>query len=847
MLFSGWPTLMFTVYLDRIWSMRDYHAAVTKCFKYVLLIAFISSFSEIAFGKGEAQKIFSVDHVTTNTIAEATYVFRQAESASFNIGEVRELADSAWGFPLEQAPNYGYTSDIYWFKFTLLAPSNTEAGRYYYKINYPVLDHVGFYVEIENHIEREFQTGDAVAYSSRPIESNSFVLPLDLVAGEKQTVYVRLQSKGTLQLPATLLSEQQYRSSTLLFYIGQGLYFGVVGIMLFYNLMLFFAFRAKEYLSYVFYGCSITLLQFTMHGLSFQYLWPNSPWWNNQAILVSIFLSCLSMLIFTYYFLSLRSHSINLARIFKFFCVLLGCTVFLSFFISYANAIKAGASMGFISLLLCVFAALKAWKDRDLAVKQYVLGWSMVILGGIGMGLVMFGLIPSNMITSNAWQLGTGLEIIILSFALAEKIKAVNQRIEMERKKRFEVEKLALESVKLKEQNIVIQKRTSELELAQAELTRAKEHAEAITDSKTRFLAAASHDLRQPLHALELYIGALATQNSESMRQHIYSQMGKSARELSDLLTSLFDISRFDSNAVAVNISAIHVNEIIEGLESEFSELSEKNRIPLRVRKSNAVVESDPILMHRIVRGLVSNALCHSKKGRVLVGFRSCGESIRCEVWDSGQGISEFEQGNIYEEFYQIENLQRDRQQGLGLGLALIKRMCLALDHPMGLCSVLGRGSVFWFEMKKATSSMVLPLPHNDRTELSPLQGLTVLCVDDESAITEGLDLLLKGWGCVTILADSQTAVIERLKFENVVPDILICDYRLRGDINGVEVIESLMRDLKKKIPAILVTGDLDPNISKLSNENGIKLLQKPLSPAKLQLYILNMIKAFKT
>jgi len=384
--------------------------------------------------------------------------------------------------------------------------------------------------------------------------------------------------------------------------------------------------------------------------------------------------------------------------------------------------------------------------------------------------------------------------------------------------------------IHLSKQNSIIQKRTAELELAQRQLLNAKNIAEDAADSKTRFLAAASHDLRQPLHALDMYLGALSNQESVSVRQHILSQMEKSASELGELLSTLFDISRFDSNVVDVSTKVFGINEVIDGLSLEFSELSELMARPLKIRPSIAVVESDPILIQRIIRGLVANGLRHAEKGRVLVGFRSRAEYIRCEVWDSGQGILESEHDKVFEEFCQLKNSNRDRQKGLGLGLALIKRMCTALDLPLGMKSEVGRGSVFWFEIKKATQVCGTKLPSLESIHPRSLIGRTVMCIDDEQSVLEGMSLLLKSWGCVAVSAVSSNQALNMMKFSNKKPDLIICDYRLANEQNGIDVISQLQRNLNEQVPAILVTGDIDPDIGIRANKHGIKLLKKPLS-----------------
>jgi signal transduction histidine kinase/CheY-like chemotaxis protein len=387
----------------------------------------------------------------------------------------------------------------------------------------------------------------------------------------------------------------------------------------------------------------------------------------------------------------------------------------------------------------------------------------------------------------------------------------------------------------LTSQNSLIRQRTRELEESQKQLLAAKETAEAVSQSKTRFLAAASHDLRQPLHALVLYIGALQLEKNTDARARLLSQMEKASHELNALLNSLFDISRFDNDVVEVSMQPVKLQEVIEDLALEFSDLAHRLNRPLQIRSCDAWVAADLLLLHRILRGLVSNALKHSQKGRVLLGFRYKPEQVRCEVWDSGVGIAPVDQAKIFEEFYQVENSNRNRAHGLGLGLALIKRMCISMNYPFGLHSWPGKGSVFWFEMPRAQQAQGLqnaPLPD---ILTSRLQDKTVICIDDEPAILDGMRDLLENWGCYVICATSGERALKLMQMSNANVDVILCDYRLSQLENGIQVICMLRQTLAVAVPAILITGDMESSLAKQAQMNGIELLEKPIHALKLQ------------
>lgn len=384
----------------------------------------------------------------------------------------------------------------------------------------------------------------------------------------------------------------------------------------------------------------------------------------------------------------------------------------------------------------------------------------------------------------------------------------------------------------LERQNSVIRERTAQLEQSQQALLEAKEAAEHLSQSKTRFLAAASHDLRQPLHAMSLYVGALPHQQSDAERRHVMQQMQKSSDELNQLLEALFDISRFDTEVASVNLQPVSVADIVAGLETEFQELAEREGRALTLRTRRVWVESDPILLQRVIRSLVSNALRHADKGRVVLGFRVREDRVRCEIWDSGTGISHAHQHKIFEEFYQVRNHSRNRSRGLGLGLALVKRICHSLGHELGMRSEPGRGSVFWFDMPRLAAPADaghgggITLAH----KAGSFEGVTLACVEDEAAILEAMQSLFNVWGAFALCAHNAERMLKKLRLSRARPQVIICDYRLSGSMDGLALITHLRAQLDTPIPGILLTGDINVEDIATLQEDGIVVMKKPLS-----------------
>lgn len=367
------------------------------------------------------------------------------------------------------------------------------------------------------------------------------------------------------------------------------------------------------------------------------------------------------------------------------------------------------------------------------------------------------------------------------------------------------------------------------------ELTRQKEAAESANLAKSRFLAAASHDLRQPMHALNLYLGALAGIPLPDHAQPLLGKVRQCAQTMDDMFRALLDISRLDAGAVQPGVGEFALQPLLERIRVEFEPQAREKAIELRVVRSHIAVRSDPELLERIVRNLVSNAVRYTERGKVLVGCRARGDRIELSVYDTGIGIARDKQQLVFEEFYQVGNLERDRNKGLGLGLAIVERLARLLEVPIELRSQPGYGSVFTLRLLRATS-LILPArkPLDAQAGQRSFAELLVVVVDDEELIRDAVRVLLEQWGCEVVTADGGDMARARLCESRRAPDLLICDYRLRGSETGVDVIESLRNEFNTDIPAILLTGDTAPERIRKIGSTGLPVLHKPLREEQL-------------
>ena len=378
------------------------------------------------------------------------------------------------------------------------------------------------------------------------------------------------------------------------------------------------------------------------------------------------------------------------------------------------------------------------------------------------------------------------------------------------------------------------------------ELRRKKEEAERANFDKSRFLAAASHDLRQPMHALGLFVGELHSRLDTQDQRKIANKIEESVEALSSLLDSLLDISKLDAGIVIPQIQGVDIDALIKRLAQDFVSVAQRKNITLRVRSMHAMVLSDPVLLERILLNLLSNAIRYTpQNGTVILACRKRGDDLRIEVRDNGIGIPSEEQQNIFREFVQLANNARDRSKGIGLGLAIVDRLSKLLHHPLSLRSAPNRGSTFAITVARVFGveellaetghAPVAAMYKHDR-----LENLRVLVVDDDMLVRFSTAGILESWGCHVSVAEDLQEVNE--KYSEAHFELVICDYRL-PDGDGLALADRIKEHCEIQPAFILISGDTAPEILQATNERGHHLLHKPVRPAKLRSLILFLLK----
>lgn len=391
------------------------------------------------------------------------------------------------------------------------------------------------------------------------------------------------------------------------------------------------------------------------------------------------------------------------------------------------------------------------------------------------------------------------------------------------------------ESIELRFENAAL---VEQLRAETAAAHRARRDAEHANTAKSQFLAAASHDLRQPVHAQGLFLQALSQTDLAAPQRRILQNAQTANVASTDMLNTLLDFSRLEAGVITPRPHAFELQPLLDKIENELAPLADAKRLIYRTPQTDLAIVSDPALLELVLRNLVLNAIRYTERGGVLIGCRRRRAGVSIEVYDTGIGIPVDKREDIFREFYQLGNPERDRHKGLGLGLAIARGIAASLDHPLSLSSKVGSGSVFRILVPRTLDAgrdaRLDDAPAAAIAESGGLVGARILIVDDDAIVRDAMVALLSGWGCLCWAFEDPTDVTERPP-QGPPPDALICDYRLRRGQTGAEAIATLRQHWGRPIPAILITGDTAPVRMREALDSGVPLIHKPVRPDLLQ------------
>ncbi len=383
-----------------------------------------------------------------------------------------------------------------------------------------------------------------------------------------------------------------------------------------------------------------------------------------------------------------------------------------------------------------------------------------------------------------------------------------------------------------------VAERTGELTRVNQELAEARAAADEANLGKTRFFAAAGHDILQPLNAARLYSSALVERMEENENSTLARNIDSALESVETILGAVLDISRLDTGAMKPRFSTVPLADLLSRIETDFAPMAREKNLKLVVMPTTAIVRSDPNLLRRLIQNLVSNAIKYTLSGKVLVGARKRGNRVVVEVMDSGIGIPSSKFRTVFKEFARLDEGAKTAS-GLGLGLSIVDRIARVLNTPVDLSSTPGKGTTFRVSLPLAEAkpaSAAAPVPGPTTAAPKALSGIRVLCIDNEPRILEGMQMLISGWGC-TVMTAASLADVQAFSADSSAPDLVIADYHL-DDGDGIEAILELRSIFRQQLPGLLVTADRTPEVRAEAEKNGIGLQNKPVKPAALRAYL---------
>jgi signal transduction histidine kinase len=378
------------------------------------------------------------------------------------------------------------------------------------------------------------------------------------------------------------------------------------------------------------------------------------------------------------------------------------------------------------------------------------------------------------------------------------------------------------------------------LRAREAEAQAARDRAEEANLAKSRFLAAASHDLRQPLHSLSLLLDHVVQSTQDPKTSQVLRQVARSADSLDKLFSGLLDLSRLDAGSLAPEVRPLSLGALLKQLENDFRPLTDSKGLALDCAPSEAWVRSDPAMLERILRNLLDNAVKYTAQGSIAVHVDNRDQEVRVSVRDTGIGIDPADRSRIFEEYYQVRNPARDRSQGIGLGLAIVKRLCELLGHSIEVDSVSGQGSTITIALARCEppasreADEAFPLA----ASLEALRGAVIVVIDDDTEVRDAMRTLLEDWACRPVVGEDSAAAIAQLEARGLVPDAILADWRLAGPENGLQAIEKLNARFGER-PAAIVTGEINPTDLQVPEHLSVTVMQKPVRARDISEWLL--------
>ncbi|MGZ3236556.1 MAG: 7TM diverse intracellular signaling domain-containing protein [Burkholderiaceae bacterium] len=746
--------------------------------------------------------------------------------------------------------NFGLRSTPIWLRITIHNDSKKDLDRYL-EIAYPHLHHVNFYTKTEQGFS-QIITGHALPFSERPLPTRNFVFPLHLSAGSESTYYLRVASGTSLEIPTKLWEPSAFRFHTLEEYMAQAMYFGMILALGLYNLLLYFSLRDRTYLYYVMFLMTSGLSLLAFSGMGFQFVWPDNVKWALISSMVAFAANGITLLLFVRRLLSTQKTVPLLDRLIQISFVLNVLQIIGFYFLPYGKMIKTGVALDGLYMVLALVIGIVCVMRGQRSARIFLIAFGCLMLTAVVTAIRSFGIALHPVFTNYGMQIGSAMEMLLLSLALADRFHQLRQEKEA-------VQQELVESLKRSERVLEqrVAQRTSELSQVNLQLVEhqkalqaAKKVAEDASQMKSAFLANMSHEIRTPMNAvIGMAYLALRTELNKKQRDYV-EKIHRAANSLLGLINDILDFSKIEAGKLDIEKIDFSLNEVLSNVMTVTSQRANEKGLQYVMDVSSAVPDSlvgDPLRIGQVLINLVSNAIKFTATGSIILrcqvnDIQSDSVELRFEVRDTGIGMTAEQVKKLFHAFTQADGSTTRKYGGTGLGLTISKHLVEMMGGHIAVESEYGKGSIFSFMIRFSIGAKV------DTLTISPTQTFSdcrILVVDDDLAAQEILAAALREIGLqvntVTSAAEALSAIFAAELTHRY--NLILVDVEM-PDMNGWELAEKIAGAGLTIVPkVVLVTAFERDDVLKRAQAAPVAgILFKPINPSQLQDMIANLL-----